>query len=952
MGKIETGTLMKKSRQDNRINCEGVTSMKMAGRIALTVLCSLAFLTRGGGADLNVTELQELFQNPPDDSRVMMRWWWFGPAVTKTELEREMRLMKEGGIGGFEVQPVYPLALDDAAAGIRTLPFLSDEFLEALRFTSEKARELGLRMDLTLGSGWPYGGPQVPIADAAGRLRVVRARVLENSRRIPVPVIGSGEKLITAFLCRTQNRQVVPDGISEISAISDGAVQLPAGVDATHEVLFFISGRTGMMVKRAAVGAEGFVLNHYDRNAVENYLKNVGDRLMQAFPEGGPYAIFCDSLEVNQSDWTGDFLDEFRTRRGYDLKRHLPALAFDLGPQTAAMRQDWGRTLTELYNERFLVPMQDWARRNRTVLRIQSYGIPPAILSSNALADLPEGEGSEWRTLCGSRWTASANHAYGRPVTSSETWTWLHSPSFRATPLDVKAEADLHFLQGINQLIGHGWPYTAEGIEYPGWCLYAAGVFNEKNPWWIVMPDVARYLQRVSFLLRQGQPANDVALYLPNSDAWAGFSPGRADMMNALRERIGPDVLGAVLDAGFNLDFLDDEVLKQIGRVDKGVLTLGACRYKAVVLPNVERIPLDTLKTLEQFVRSGGALFASRRIPDAAPGFMATEAEKSQIRELSRRLFEGPSAPAHFAKDEKIQLTGMMRSLLRPDLTLSPAGLEIGFIHRSASDLDIYFLANTSNLRQSVKATFRVTAAPAELWDPFSGRVSAADATPGAEGSPTVSLDFEPYGSRVLIFSKRSLPHPSAERAAAIPAPIDLSGGWQVTFGQGGRPIAMEHLRSWTEDESTRFFSGVAAYENKVTVPDAMLGPGLGVRLDFGEGRPSRVSAGKTNGMQAWLDAPIREAAVVEVNGKRAGSVWCPPYSVPLASLLKAGENQLRIVVGNLAVNHMAGEPKRDSRLLNLRYGVRFEPQDMDQVKTVTAGLLGPIRLTAGAPRH
>src|SRR5256885_1971176 len=114
-------------------------------------------------ASLNVAELQRLFQNPPDDSRIMMRWWWFGPAVTKPELEREMRLMKEGGIGGFEVQPVYPLALDDGSTGIKTLPFLSDEFIDALRFTSEKARELGLRLDLTIGSGWPYCRPEVPL---------------------------------------------------------------------------------------------------------------------------------------------------------------------------------------------------------------------------------------------------------------------------------------------------------------------------------------------------------------------------------------------------------------------------------------------------------------------------------------------------------------------------------------------------------------------------------------------------------------------------------------------------------------------------------------------------------------------------------------------------------------------------------------------------------------------
>src|SRR6266536_5470373 len=124
----------------------------------------------------NLDELRRLFKEPPDDTRIMMRWWWFGPTVTEPELEREMRLMKEGGIGGFEVQPVYPLSPDDPALGIKNLPYLSDEFIDALRFVSLKARELGLRMDLTLGSGWPFGGPQVSISDAAGMLRTERVK--------------------------------------------------------------------------------------------------------------------------------------------------------------------------------------------------------------------------------------------------------------------------------------------------------------------------------------------------------------------------------------------------------------------------------------------------------------------------------------------------------------------------------------------------------------------------------------------------------------------------------------------------------------------------------------------------------------------------------------------------------------------------------------------------------
>src|SRR5688572_1609018 len=126
--------------------------------------------------------LKQQFETPPDDSRPMMRWWWFGPSVTPARLARELAQMKEAGIGGVEIQPVYPLALDDDAKGLENLPFLSDEFLAALRFTSKTARDLGLRVDLTLGSGWPFGGPQVSIADAAGRLRVERVPIAAGQR--------------------------------------------------------------------------------------------------------------------------------------------------------------------------------------------------------------------------------------------------------------------------------------------------------------------------------------------------------------------------------------------------------------------------------------------------------------------------------------------------------------------------------------------------------------------------------------------------------------------------------------------------------------------------------------------------------------------------------------------------------------------------------------------------
>lgn len=919
----------------------------ISNRIRSALFASLILLVAASAPaqEQRINELQRAFERPPDDSRIMMRWWWFGPAVTKPELEREMRAMKEGGIGGFEVQPVYPLTLDDPEKGIRNFPFLSDEHIDALRFVSAKARELGLRMDLTVGSGWPYGGPQVSVNDAAGMLRSERVKIEAGSRRVAVPHIAAGEKLIAVFLVQPRGQSIDAESIREITDVKDGVVQLPAGLDASHEVLFFISSRTGMQVKRPAIGSEGFVLDHLSRTATDNYLNKVGDRLMQAFGSQRPYAVFCDSLEVYNQDWTSDFLEEFKKRRGYDLKPYLPALIADIGPQTESIRHDWGETITDLLNERFLVPLHDWSQRNHTRLRMQDYGIPAATLSSNAYVDLPEGEGSQWKVVRATRWASSASHIYGRPVTSSETWTWLHSPVFRASPLDVKAEADLHFLIGINQLIGHGWPYTPPGVEYPGWRFYAAGVFNEKNPWWIVMPDLALYLQRVSFMLRQGQPANDVALYLPNHDAWAAFSAGRVQMIDTLRELVGPDVIARTLEAGYDFDFFDDTALTKVGRVEKDALVLGPNRYRVVVLPGVNHVPLETLRKLEEFVKGGGVLIATRRLPARAPGLQATPGEQDEVREIVRRLFEGPSAPAHFVKDENAQLGNTLVSLLQPDVRLSPAVPDIGFIHRRMGDAEIYFVANTSNVRQSVDATFRVEKMQAESWDPMTGSVSAAPSPAGTSPS-AVKLDLEPYESRVLVFSKRAPGPRKSAHPGTIVSELDLSSGWQVTFGENGKSSTMDHLRSWTDDAATRYFSGVATYEKGIDVTENMLQDGLTVRLDFGEGT-AIPQLNLRAGMQAWLDGPVREAAVVYVNGQRAGSVWCPPYALDVTRLLRRGHNRLRIVVGNLALNYMAGHRLPDYRLLNLRYGERFSAQDMDKVRPIPSGLLGRIRLVA-----
>jgi hypothetical protein len=878
------------------------------------------------------------FATPPDDSKPMMRWWWFGPAVEKTELARELRAMKAGGIGGVEIQPVYALELDDPAKNFRNLPYLSKDFLGMVSFAAQTAHDLGLRLNLTLGSGWPYGGSYVPVSDAAGKLRIAVEPVQSDSPSLPVPAIRNGEKLLAVFVANGTLQKYDADHVKQLPMPTGLRLDVPGvdvpigdvpdvGLNGPRVVLFFISSRTGQQVKRAAVGAEGFVLDHFSLQAIQNHLKNVADPLIQACGKNVPYSVFSDSLEVYESDWTPAFLDEFRMRRGYDLTPRLPELVAGTTPEAADVRLDWGRTLTELIDEHYLTPLNTWAHKHHTRFRSQSYGTPAVTLASNALVDLPEGEGSQWHgPFSYTRWATSASHVYGRPITSSETWTWLHSPSFRATPLDMKAEADTFFLQGINQLVGHGWPYSPPSAGDPGWSFYAAAVFNDHNPWWMVMLDVTGYLSRMSYLLRQGSPQNDIAVFLPEEDAQARFRPGHVSVSDEMASLLGPNLAPAILDAGYNFDYIDSAAIDRVG-----------IRYPVLILPSVERLPLATYRRIQDFARHGGLVIAVKNLPSRAPGLEEGLRDSAAIEEISQGLSDPAVKNVKVVASDVDVGSAIRLSLLKPDVALNPATPEVGFIHRKLPWGDIYFVANTDNRPHVFDAAFRRSLGNAEWWDPFTGRITKA-----GTGS-TIHFNLAPYESRVLV-DIHGRPQAQESIEIATFAPVDLAHDWKVTFDKTGATETMPSLRSWTDDEAQKYYSGMATYERAVEIPDSVAHAGA-VFLDFGKGAPIERATLHQAGMRAWYDPPLREAALVYVNGKLAGSVWHPPYRIDIAPLLHPGTNELKIVVANTAINELAGRAAPDYRLLNLRYGEKFTPQDMDHLEPLPSGILGPLRL-------
>ena len=112
------------------------------------------------------SDIYSQFRNPDIRYRPFARWWWNGNKVEAHELVRELRLLKEANIGGVEIYPVgLPEDTDDA--GIPTLKWLSDEWIDMVKVTLDEADRLGMTCDLMVGTGWPYGGDFVPHEDRA-----------------------------------------------------------------------------------------------------------------------------------------------------------------------------------------------------------------------------------------------------------------------------------------------------------------------------------------------------------------------------------------------------------------------------------------------------------------------------------------------------------------------------------------------------------------------------------------------------------------------------------------------------------------------------------------------------------------------------------------------------------------------------------------------------------------
>lgn len=870
-------------------------------------------------------------------------WWWMGSAVDRQNLTRQLELYDEAGFGGVHIIPIY------GAKGYEDhyIEYLSDRWMEMLAHTTAEARRLGMGVDMTLGTGWCFGGPNItePLANAKLRHRIHTPQAGENFKQKLNPSAQAVIAYGPAGEVIDLTERLSPDGSLEW-LVPEGSWQL-------YEIWQEPSGRN---VKRAAPGGHGHMLNPFYKRAIRHYLQRF-DKAFENFDAPLPRAVYHDSYEYI-CNWSPDLLDEFVARRGYRLQNHIPALLGKGRTETVSrVKADYRRTISDMLTENFTQTWVAWANRKGFITRNEAHGSPGNLLDLYAAADIPETEFFRFdRNPLIAKFASSAAHIAGRELIASETGTWLQE-HFHVTLGHLKALIDGFFVSGINHIIYHGTCYSPADANWPGWMFYASTQMNPRNSIWHDVDALNSYIARCQSVLQSGGPDNDILLYWPIHDLWHSLDK-MAEMLTVhhtgwFKDEPISTVAERLWQRGYTFDYVSDHWLRG-AQCDAGRIILAGGTYRAVLVPACKYMPAETMKALSRLARDGGTVIFLESLPADVPGLGDLEKRRNELSSLTDSFnwqpVQGVGRTCRFGPgcfwvgDDAEKL--LARAGIERESLVDHPGLH--FVRRTAPSGSWYFITN-----QADQFVHNPDTPPVDGWvtltkparsililDPMTGRVGTAAVRSTRRQQTQVYLQLESGQSLILrtfTDSECKAPPWSYYRAAGPPIPVE--GKWKIRFIQGGpempAPFETENLQSWTKlgDENARRFAGTARYS-----------------LNFNE------SSKDVDGW--WLElGEVAASARVRVNGLDFGILFSQPFRVFLpADLIKPGPNRLRVDVTNTAANRIRDLDRRGVKWKNFHdinfVNIDYKSFDASDWPVQNSGLLGPVRLVPLAKKH
>lgn len=952
--------------------------------------------------------LEQCFQNPPDEAKPWVYWWWVKGNVDESSITRDLEEMKRKGVGGLLLFDARGYHEDHVPPPPSRMEFMSPEWRRLVKFAMGEASRLGLVMSINLSScAGALKGPWDVGDDAPKRLVWTSTEVQGPGRLNDLPRNPAGGRSwpVALLACRHQEGSTAPSSVATRAAVptpgqnwreavlsaKPGAalaevVDLTDNVDSKGELSWDAPGGRWTVIRFAfalMAGRENEV-DILSAKAVGDHFQRMGRALLD---DAGPLAgktlthFYSVSWEGACPTWTSGFEQEFRKRRGYDLRPCLPVLAgMTVRDSQFSQRflEDYRRMLSDCFLNNCYGTLVEQCHRAGIKWHSESGGpwdrnsamfAEADQLSFWAVNDMPQGEfwsPAARQTNC--RRTAMAAHIYGLPLAAVEAFTHMQA-HWSMYPALLKPGADAALCDGINFFIWHTFTASPSEFGKPGIEYFAGTHLNPNVTWWEQAGDFLTYLARCQFLLRTGRFAADVCCYT-NDRNYSRWSRG---------EKWG-DKPSLILPKGFTYDLMNTEVLLNRLSFNDDHLTLpDGMRYRLLVVDlEEEAIPTEALRKILRLAESGATVVFGRRRPTRAPGLAGYPDSDADVRRLADELWgqTDKSAWRRSCGKGHIFVGVDIDQVLAAERVFPDVAGPCDWIHRTGIEGDVYFITG----KGQAEYTFRVTGKEPELWDPVTGRIrDAVCYRTTDDGRTIVPINLPDNGSVFVVFRKPARgPHlvsvtapeggleintcseqglsvclwrsghcvlqdarnrPVTIEASGLSEPRMLVGPWEVRFSPGlGAPdkTVFPQLLPWNKhpEKGIKHFSGTATYRKTFELDrTAARGP---VRLDLGE---------------------VHIIARVRLNGRDLGVVWTAPWTKDLSGVVRAGTNELEIDVTNLWVNRLIGDAAlpANERLTKTNvalFGKKaarpawqgFSAED----PLLPSGLVGPVRIEFG----
>lgn len=461
-----------------------------------------------------------------------------------------------------------------------------------------------------------------------------------------------------------------------------------------------------------------------------------------------------DSYEVGMQNWTRDFPAEFQRRRGYDLRKYLPAMTGRVvgsGDISDRFLWDIRRTDADLMGDNYYGRFAELCHQHGMGAYAEPYsGGPFEEMNAGSKLDVPMGEFWVGRENHYSiKLASSIGHVFGKRIVAAESYTgnpifakWLEYP------FAMKAQGDWMYTQGLNEFIFHASVLQPHPTAEPGMTMGPWGWMHSRtNTWFRHESNWLDYLRRCQHMLRQGVVVADLVYF-------AGVEVPR-------NTPVWPDQLDPTPPLGWYYDVTNAEGILNRMKAEQGRIVLpDGMSYRVLILPEQPTITLELLRKVRDLVNEGANLVGPK--PKRTPGLAGYPESDSELRRLADevwgnldgtkitertfgqgRVFWGESLPAVL---EKLEIEQDF------EFTSRSGDAPINYIHRRDGDVDIYFVASRRRQSEDLVCTFRVKNQRPELWNPETGDITPIEIYDLVEGGVRLPLQLGPAGSMFIVF--------------------------------------------------------------------------------------------------------------------------------------------------------------------------------------------------------